>query len=273
MSAHELDHLAFAVPAWPVAGSVLNCELGARWASGFTMPVFNPCQLAVADDMRLELLAPGRAEHSFIKLFLDGNDGRPTPHHITFKVHDIRAAITGAQAAGIEPILVNLEHRQWQEAFLHPKDTGLGFLAQMVQASQSIEEMAIGAPNATTECPWEQLDIEPVRLQAIHGSVTDLQRARQVLVSILGAREFRIGQTPPTLGFHWNNGADLLLTEACADSASIGIQSLGILPSTESWLPGDYPSDLLTQLQASIKIPELGVRISALRASPAGAAT
>ncbi|WP_434614317.1 VOC family protein [Arthrobacter sp. A5] len=273
MSAHELDHLAIAVPAWPVAGSVLNRELGARWASGFTMPVFNPCQLAVADDMRLELLEPGGAEHSFIQRFLDGNEGRATPHHITFKVHDIRAAITGAQAAGIEPILVNLNHRQWQEAFLHPKDTGLGFLAQMVQAPESIEEMTLGAPNATGECPWEQLDIEPVRLQAIHGLVPDLQRARQVLVSILGAREFRIGQTPTTLGFHWNNGADLLLTEARPDSASIGIQSLGILPSTETWAPGEYPADLLTQLQAGAKHPGIGVRISALRASPVGART
>lgn len=293
MSAHELDHLAIAVPAWAPAGTVLHLELGARWASGFATPAFNPCQLTVADDMRLELLEPGGAGHSFIQRFLDESDGAAAAHHITFKVHDIRAAIAGAQAAGIEPILVNLEHPAWQEAFLHPRDTGLGFLAQMVQTAESIEDLADGLPNSVGGCPWDEHDAAPVRLQAIHGFVADLQRARHVLVGVLGAREFapcgadaQVTADPAPagqmLGFHWDEGADLLLTETgrpgsghddgahpgTATPGGSGIDAIGILPADESWPPGGYPADLAARLRDGAPQPELGIRIAALRAAP-----
>ncbi len=158
MSAYELDHLAIAVPAWEPAGSLLNRELGARWASGFRLDAFNPCQLAVAEDMRLELLEPGGGERSFIRRFLSENNGAAAPHHITLKVQDIHAAIAAAQAAGIEPILLRLDHPQWKEAFLHPRDAGLGFLVQMVQmvqAPQSIEDITVETFGGLA-CPWQE---------------------------------------------------------------------------------------------------------------------
>lgn len=288
MSAHELDHLAIAVPSWAPAGELLNRELGAQWASGFRMPAFNPCQLALVDDMRVELLEPGGAEDSFIQRFLTENHGHPTPHHITFKVRDIREALAGAQRGGVEPVLVNLEHQQWQEAFLHPRDTGLGFLVQMVQTSESIEEMTAGIPSSAGQCPWRQLNVDPVRVQAIHGLVPDLESASHVLVDILGALEFRVGpdhlgsaqtgrgRAGLTRGFHWDDGADLLLSEAHGDPAGThrgGIDALGFLPASESWQPGEYPADMSAQLGAGTLHRELGIRVAALAADPAAAGT
>lgn len=270
MSAHELDHLAIAVPAWAPAGSVLNRELGARWTSGFRMEAFNPCQLAVADDMRLELLEPGSGERSFIQRFLAENDGNAAPHHITFKVHDIRAAIAGAQGAGIEPILVNLEHSQWQEAFLHPRDTGLGFLAQMVQAPQSVEEITGTDDGGGLACPWEQNDTAPLRIPLIYGNVAHLSRARTVLCEVLGAREYSTGVGTTTAGFHWDEGADLLLSEVGDESGNSGIQGILVLPADAGFSLRDFPERLPDLLAAGADHPEMGLKISVLQHSPAG---
>lgn len=274
MSAHELDHLAIAVPEWTSAGTVLHAELGARWASGFTTADFNPCQLTLADDMRVELLEPNGAPHSFVRRFLDEHDGA-APHHITFKVRDIHAAITGARDAGIEPILVNLDHPAWQEAFLHPRDTGLGFLAQIVQTSGQVEDLAATLPNATGGCPWNEAAGSPQRLQAIHGGVQQLHRARCVLVEVLGATEFTPGEPGDeveaegpgdgaTLGFRWDAGADLLLTPT---TNRAGIDAIGILPAAESWQPEHYPQDLADRWATGAWHPELGLRIAGLQAA------
>lgn len=274
MSAHELDHLALAVPAWTPAGPLLHRELGARWGGGFTAGDFNPCQLALADDMRVELLEPSGSGHSFIRRFLDQHHGAAAAHHVTFKVHDIRAAIAGAQAAGIEPILVNLDHPGWQEAFLHPKDTGLGFLAQLVQTSGD-DVLTADLPHSTGACPWDEDDAAPVRFQLIHGVVTDPDRAATVLVDVLGATEFGLepadrapGREPDqnlTRGFHWNDGADLLLSHG----RSSGIDAIGILPAGHTaWPPGSYPVDLSDRLRAGTHHPELGIRIAVLATPP-----
>ncbi|MGP5227109.1 VOC family protein [Arthrobacter rhombi] len=265
MSAHELDHLAIAVPAWAPAGPVLNRELGARWGGGFTTEAFNPCQLAVVDDMRVELLEPSGAEHSFIQRFLEHHEGSAAPHHMTFKVADIRSAMAGAQQAGIEPILVNLEHPQWQEAFLHPRDTGLGFLAQMVQTTTLLDASADELPHSTGNCPWEEDEKEPVRVQLVHGVVDDLESVSRVLTDVLGAKVFAIGAANQArsedLGFSWNEGADLVLSQG----TTIGLDAIGILPAEASWAPEDYPADLRIQLGSGTWHPELGIRIAALR--------
>lgn len=271
MSAHELDHLAIAVPSWGPAGALLNRELGARWASGFRMEAFSPCQLAVAQDMRLELLEPGSGERSFIQRFLSDNGGHAAPHHITFKVHDIRASIARAQEAGIEPILINLEHPQWQEAFLHPRDTGLGFLAQMVQAPQSVEEITGTDDGGALACPWEQPDTAPLRIPLIYGNVAHLSQAGAVLREVLGAREYSTGMGATTAGFHWDEGADLLLSEVHDGSGISGIQGILALPADAEWSPRDFPERLPAVLAAGVDHPEIGLRVSVLQNTPAGA--
>ncbi|WP_113716780.1 VOC family protein [Arthrobacter dokdonensis] len=271
MSAHELDHLAIAVPAWAPAGSLLNRELGARWASGFRMEAFNPCQLAVAEDMRLELLEPGSGERSFIRRFLSEGNGAAAPHHITFKVHDIHAAITAAQEAGIKPILLRLDHPQWKEAFLHPRDTGLGFLAQMVQAPQSVEDITgetIGGP----PCPWQENGPEPLRVPLIHGTVANLQQARRVLCGVLGAGETPVGDNLEAAAFHWAEGAWLVLTQTADGQAGPppphGIDTILAVPADGPWHPRGQLALLPELLAAGTAHPEIGLRIATVGAPP-----
>lgn len=267
MSAHELDHVAFAVPAWGAAGELLHRELGARFASGFSLPAFSPCQVALAEDMRLELLEPGSAPGSFIERFLSENGGNAAPHHITFKVQDISAAIARAQAAGIEPILVNTEHPLWQEAFLHPRDTGLGFLTQMVQTSASLEKISEDNEfNAV--CPWEESELPQARVPIVFGLVADLQRAGRVLREVLGAVGFSLAALPPgepaAGGFRWAQGADLILQETTDSTGASGLRALGFVAQDENEL-GPKDPGLLEALVAGTFHPELGLRMSSLR--------
>ncbi|WP_320537061.1 VOC family protein [Pseudarthrobacter sp. IC2-21] len=266
MSAHELDHVAFAVSDWRAAGEMLHQELGARWASGFKMPAFSPCQLALAADMRLELLEPGTEQKSFVQRFLHENNGNAAPHHITFKVHDIHAAIAGAQAEGIEPVLVNVAHPLWQEAFLHPRDTGFGFLTQLVQTPQSIEEITENNNDFNSSCPWEETEKPRSQLPVVFGQVGDLERAAHVLRTVLGAADYPLPGEPAAKGFHWAEGADLILQETTTPTGKAGILALGVVPASEHW-DGPLSPGLVELLQAGSHHAELGIRISPLPAA------
>ena len=265
MSAHELDHVAFAVPAWGPAGEVLHRELGARFVTGFSLPAFNPCQLALAEDMRLELLEPGSSPASFIDRFLAGNGGNAAPHHITFKVQDIRAAIALAQDTGIDPILVNTEQPLWREAFLHPKDTGLGFLVQIVQTLEAPEDITAGN-EFTAGCPWEEHPAPQARLPVVFGQVPDLRQAEHVLAGVLGAAVHPLPVTDggaPARVFRWPRGADLILQEAADPAGPSGLQSLGFAAEGEIRAEPGHPA-LLDLLAGGSFHPELGIRLSSL---------
>lgn len=263
MSAHELDHVAFAVPSWMSAGTLLHRELGARFASGFSMPLFSPCQLALAGDMRLELLEPGSSAASFVQRFLAENGGQAAPHHITFKVHDIHGAMSAARAAGIEPVLVNTEHPLWREAFLHPKDTGLGFLAQLVQTPAPLEEITEENNDFTIACPWDECESPQASLPVVFGEVPELDRAAAVLREVLGAAEYPVTGESKARGFSWSEGADLILRECAEKTGASGLKALGVVAAGESW-DGRTQRGLLELLAAGDRCPELGIRISPL---------
>jgi hypothetical protein len=82
--------------------------------------------------MRVEVLAPANVEHNdFLRRFLDGSG--PGPHHMTFKVPDLAAALAEAEAAGFDPIGVDLRDPTWKEAFLHPRQA-MGVVVQLAEA-------------------------------------------------------------------------------------------------------------------------------------------
>jgi catechol 2,3-dioxygenase-like lactoylglutathione lyase family enzyme len=84
-------------------------------------------------DLRIELLEPFNIEvNDFLERFLQANG--EGPHHLTFKTDDIRAEIARAEAAGYNPVGVNLEVPFWQEAFIHPKQAG-GTVIQIAQSA------------------------------------------------------------------------------------------------------------------------------------------
>lgn len=234
MSAHELDHVAFAVPSWQSAGASVHRTLGARWVSGFHQGSFSPCQLELAEGMRLELLQPPAGGGGFIAEHLARTHGAANPHHITFKVSDIHAAKDLARAAGVRTILENLQNQWWKELFLHPKDTGLGFLVQLVQTGLALDgNDEITAPGAA-DCPWDEQPAtqNPAqRLDFISGSIRDAAQARLVLGTVLGAQITDLDFDEATQLFSWPLGSSLVLR--VGESTPPGLQSLSFTaPST-----------------------------------------
>lgn len=266
MSAYELDHVAFAVPSWASAGPAVNQKLGARWVSGFDQGVFSPCQLALADDMRLELLAPANDGSGFIAEFLAKNGGLPKAHHITFKVKDIHAGIAAARTAGIRPILENTDHELWKEVFLHPKDTGLGFLVQLVESPLALDgndEFSMGNQHSV---PWDESGIPPVRLDFVYGRISDVGLATRALGQVLGAKITELPGRIHCLKFSWDHGAELVL-----DVGDERIRpSLDVLVVTAADQPAapDLDARLLESLRTTVgAMPELGIGLLELQAA------
>jgi hypothetical protein len=130
----DLDHVAVAVErqaeAWPRYGG----DLPSRWLGGGGTAGFWSAQVEYANGMKVEVLEPYLVEQNdFLRRFLDRNG--PGPHHLTFKVKDLRSALELAERAGYRPVGVTLENAWWMEAFLHPKDAP-GVVVQLAQSSQ-----------------------------------------------------------------------------------------------------------------------------------------
>jgi catechol 2,3-dioxygenase-like lactoylglutathione lyase family enzyme len=129
-----LDHVAVAVERHAPAFARYGGDLGGRWLSGGLGLGFAPAQLGFAGGIRLEILTPHRVEvNDFLRRFLDRNG--PGPHHLTFKVTDLAAALVEVEAVGYRPVNVDLRDPGWKEAFLHPKDAS----GIVIQLAQSVE--------------------------------------------------------------------------------------------------------------------------------------
>lgn len=131
----DLDHVAIAVEHRRDAWHRYRAELGGGWYGGGATAGFANNQLSYAEGMRLEILRPHRIDQNdFLRRFLDHSG--PGPHHLTFKVTDILVAIDALTTAGFPPVSVNLEFREWREAFLHPKASH----GVVVQVAESHDE-------------------------------------------------------------------------------------------------------------------------------------
>jgi catechol 2,3-dioxygenase-like lactoylglutathione lyase family enzyme len=128
-----LDHIAVAADiAWDNFDRYRG-DLGGEWNGGMHNPGFYWGQVRYANGMIVEMLQPHDVHlDDFLRRFIDrSGDG---PHHLTFKVPDIGAAIDAATAAGFPPVRSNLTDDFWKEAFLHPKQCH-GIVVQLAQAA------------------------------------------------------------------------------------------------------------------------------------------
>lgn len=260
----KLDHVALAVRRWSDARAVLVEGLGGQWLGGVRMREYNPGQLSFANGMRVELLEPGPDSSSFLNRFVERSGAGP--HHVTFKVDDIRAAIKRARDAGIEVIRERLDNPEWQEAFLHPKSTGIGFVIQLAQsaidpgkamsssrASVTAEDagMANSAPGETAAIPF------------FTAAVPDLAGATEILTDLLHGQVTGEGSTDAVSyrSVSWQpDGASIVLTTGGADgdgTPPVGIKAIAAT-GTKPGLPVDRVVDgwALTPV-----ITELGVRL------------
>lgn len=131
----DLDHVALASADTAPALRFLVGELGATVLWGGQAVGFRPMQVVVGDaqrGMKIELLEPWQSERNdFLARFV----ARHTegPHHLTFKVPDIRAAIERARGAGFTPVSIDLRDPEWMEAFLLPRQAH-GTVVQLAQS-------------------------------------------------------------------------------------------------------------------------------------------
>ncbi|SEU22418.1 VOC family protein [Nonomuraea wenchangensis] len=256
MTAYSLDHVALAVRRWAQAGPVLAERFGGRWTGGHSQPTFKPAQLRYADGMGVELLEPGSEPGAFVQRFLDGAQAPARSHHLTFKVRDIRAVLAAARSLGFEPILVNLGNPIWQEAFLHPKATGLGFLVQVAQSEGLPAELPANMPGAQP-APWPEPAAEAAALPVVVGRVANEDKARLVLRDLLGGAETTWG--PGLSSYRWDGGSDLLL--AADPDERPGLRLLGFRQDgAAAW----EPSGALRAAEDEPVVPELGIRVADL---------
>ena len=201
----DLDHVAVAAErqadAWPrYAG-----DLAGRWLGGGDSPGFSSAQVAYANGMKVEVLQPHDVERNdFLRRFLDTSG--QGPHHLTFKVGDIRAALETAAAAGLSPVSVDLSDEQWQEAFLHPKQA-LGVVVQLAQTSGGDWE-----PEGTPDLPPPATET-PAVLEHVTHVVADLDDGAALFGGLLGGATLGEGELDGGrhLDLGWRGGGRIRL--------------------------------------------------------------
>ena len=137
----KVDHIAMAT--WDARGPVrlLTEVLGAAFVDGGdeTTAGFRWLQFQLPGG-KIEVLEPLHSEGFLYRFLTRRGEGL---HHVTLYVSDLAGALPSLQAAGYDPVDVNLSHAEWKEAFLHPRDTP-GVLIQLAE---------VPAPHAPTTPP------------------------------------------------------------------------------------------------------------------------
>ena len=152
----DLDHIALATRDVRDALDVLVGELGAVVLFGGQSVGFRPMQVRVGDaaeGMSIELLEPWAVERNdFLERFVARHGAGP--HHLTYKVDDLLAALDRVRTAGYQPVNIDVSDPDWKEAFLHPREAH-GTVVQLAESRGNWGTLA------------EQ--IERVRKEGAHG--------------------------------------------------------------------------------------------------------
>jgi hypothetical protein len=247
-----LDHLAIGTERWADAYPALVQGLGGRWALGGDDGESAPCQLAYRNNMRLEIISPGSTGAGFMRRFLDRSG--PGPHHITFKVPSLDAALAGVTALGV-PTLGGRELPFMREAFLHPKKAGVGTLLQLTEMDDDARAGHRPAPPAGFPAgPPEPADIAWIGLTA-----DSVEFAEALFGEVLGGDITESGADWRL--FSWGPQRRLLVRRSPAEP---GARRLWTVPSGVAHLaigaPGLTPSGV-RDVRPRDYDPRLGLRI------------
>lgn len=137
----RIDRVGIAVRDLEAARETFARAFGARFGEVYAVPGQNfryaPFTMG---GFTFEILSPTEGD-SVIRRFLDKRG--EGIHHLTFQVRDLSAAIAALKERGFQvaahiryPEGVLFEGVRWEEAFLHPKDTG-GVLVHLAQKTPS----------------------------------------------------------------------------------------------------------------------------------------
>jgi methylmalonyl-CoA/ethylmalonyl-CoA epimerase len=207
------DHLAIGVRSWEAGFRRFASELGGRWSHGGDAGEFAPCQLLYPGGIAVELISPGGAPDGFMRRFIERSG--PGPHHITFRVSSLDAVLTEISALRIGILEGGMRLPFRQEAFLHPKQSGLGTLLQLVQWDDTMPEAAHSTPPPACFPPARDPAGAPARSVAWAGiTVESLNLARELFTGALHGTVTERG--PGWLRVSWGPGRDLLVRSGAA---------------------------------------------------------
>jgi methylmalonyl-CoA/ethylmalonyl-CoA epimerase len=208
----DLDHVAVAVEHWTDAWPRYLGDLAGEWLAGGRGPGFSPSQVRYPHperSMKVEVLEPSLVElNDFLRRFLDRSG--PGPHHLTFKVPDLAAALEVIRSRGYEPIGVDLSNDEWKESFIHPKDA-CGIVVQIAQASG---DMPTEMDGPVVE---PRVDRPAALVEVVH-LVADLATAHARFAELLGGQPTG-GSVHETL-LDWPGGGRLRLVQPAPGTAS-----------------------------------------------------
>jgi hypothetical protein len=201
----RFDHLAVGVEHWRDGFPRFAGEFGGRWSHGGEAGEFAPCQLVYAHDMRIELIAPGASGAGFMRRFLDRSG--PGAHHITFKVPSLEDAIWQLSERSFAVFGVSMDRPAWREAFVHPKESGLGTLLQVAES----DERLIGTMTGRQPAPpgFPEIQGEPAEIAWIGLTVESAPAARELLTEVLHGEQVAGGRG--WAGVRWGTGHTLVI--------------------------------------------------------------
>jgi methylmalonyl-CoA/ethylmalonyl-CoA epimerase len=243
-SAYDLDHVALAATDTSDALDFLTGALGGTVIFGGQSIGFRPMQVWVGtqagDGMPVELLEPWAVDRNdFLARFVAKHGSGP--HHMTFKVSDIAAAIERVEDAGLHAVNVNLSDPTWKEAFLMPAEAH-GTVVQLAEShghpetrAGLLEHVAAHGPNqqprwwndpTPAEGPPARLRRVVLRTPDLHGAVKffsgllegDVEHESDARVDLVWPRRARIAlelhpDAPP--------GVDRLEVEGLAQERTV----------------------------------------------------
>jgi methylmalonyl-CoA/ethylmalonyl-CoA epimerase len=174
----DLDHVALAALDTAPALDFLTGALGGTVIFGGQSIGFRPMQVwvgtAEGDGMPVELLEPWAVDRNdFLARFVARHGAGP--HHMTFKVKSLAAALEHVHAAGLTPVNVDVSDPEWKEAFLMPKEAH-GTVVQLAEShghpdrrAEMLAHVAANGPNMHPRW-WNEptpADGPPARLRRV----------------------------------------------------------------------------------------------------------
>jgi methylmalonyl-CoA/ethylmalonyl-CoA epimerase len=193
---YDLDHIALAADDTSDALRFLTGPLGGTVIFGGQSIGFRPMQVWVGtpngDGMPVELLEPWAVDRNdFLARFLARRGAGP--HHLTFKVASLAAALERVRGAGLHPVNVDVSDPEWKEAFLMPAEAN-GTVVQLAEShghpesrAELLAHVAVHGPNQHPRW-WSEpspAEGEPARLRRVVLRTPALARAVEFFADIL----------------------------------------------------------------------------------------
>lgn len=238
---YDLDHVALAAANTADTLRFLTGHCGATTLWGGQSIGFRPMQVLVGNahvGMKIELLEPWAVEQNdFLERFV----ARHThgPHHLTFKVPDLLAAIERCRESGFKPVNIDLRDPDWKECFLMPKEAH-GTVVQLAESNGTfeyddratmLEHIRVNGANGNPRW-WvdpESFAGEPFVLRCVVLRTPAISAALGFFAGLLGGDVTRDGANRVDLA--WPGGAAIALEEQ--RDAAPGVDRLEIEGLTE----------------------------------------